>query len=107
MVDDVVGPKEIAKVFAQKFDELYNCVSYDSDEMDVLLTTIHKSIDNKCTRTCVHGSHSISAKDVNKAICKLGKSIVKPVGEVICIRKFPNFSDDTLTNQMLVCNVDV
>ena len=24
MVDDVVGPKEIAKVFAQKFDELYN-----------------------------------------------------------------------------------
>ena len=36
-----------------------------------------------------------------------GKSIVKPVGEVICIRKFPNFSDDTLTNQMLVCNVDV
>ena len=36
-----------------------------------------------------------------------GKSIVKPVGEVICIRKFPDFSDDTLTNQMLVCNVDV
>ena len=36
-----------------------------------------------------------------------GKSIVKPVGEVICIRKFPNLSDDTLTNQMLVCNVDV
>ena len=36
-----------------------------------------------------------------------GESIVKPVGEVICIRKFPNFSDDTLTNQMLVCNVDV
>ena len=35
-----------------------------------------------------------------------GKSIVKPVGEVICIRKFPNSSDDTLTNQMLVCNVD-
>ena len=30
-----------------------------------------------------------------------GESIVKPVGEVICIRKFPNFSDDTLTNQML------
>ena len=29
----------------------------------------------------------------------LGESIVKPVGEVICIRKFPNFSDDTLTNQ--------
>ena len=74
MVDDVVGPKEIAKVFAQKFDELYNCVSYDSDEMDVLLTTIHKSIDNKCTRTRVHGSHCISAKDVNKAICKLKAS---------------------------------
>ena len=32
---------------------------------------------------------------------ELGESIVKPVGEVICIRKFPNFSDDTLTNQML------
>ena len=74
MVDGVVGPKEIAKVFAQKFDDLYNCVSYDSDEMDVLLTTIHKSIDNKCTGTCVHGSHSISAKDVNKAICKLKAS---------------------------------
>ena len=35
MVDGVVGPKEIAEVFAQKFDELYICVSYDSDEMDV------------------------------------------------------------------------
>ena len=40
-------------------------------------------------------------------VCRMGKSIVKPVGEVICIWKFPNFSDDTLTNQMLVCNVDV
>ena len=55
-------------------------------------------------------SAQIFAQPVNglwQNLISWGKSIVKPVGEVICIRKFPNFSDDTLTNQMLVCNVDV
>ena len=61
---------------------------------------------NMCSG-CIFYSRENFLYDGGQRVSRLGESIVKPVGEVICIRKFPNFSDDTLTNQMLVCNVDV
>ena len=53
-------------------------------------------------RSCDISSSNMAAYERWPRVSARGESIiVKPVGEVICIRKFPNFSDDTLTNQML------
>ena len=72
-VDNAQGECEIAELFKDKFNNLYNCVSYDKNDMDVLLNDIDSLINDKCNccGSCIHGTHSISANDVKLAIGNL------------------------------------
>jgi hypothetical protein len=71
-VDDVTESSEIAEhVFGNKFDKLYNCLSYDVEDMKVLRDDINNAVENKCTCNCEHGNHCITFKDCYEAIKKL------------------------------------
>ena len=43
-IDGVVGDEEIAKRFSDKYNQLYNSVSYDIDEMNIINREINKQI---------------------------------------------------------------
>ncbi len=48
-------------------------MSYNKNEMNVLINDIDKLIDSKCNcgGFCIHGTHCIGAKDVSLSIKKL------------------------------------
>ena len=43
-VDGVVGDDEIAQLFSYKYNHIYNCVSYDVDEMNSICAEINKQM---------------------------------------------------------------
>ena len=74
-VDDATGEQEITNIFADKFEKLYNCVSYDVNDINSLENDIKTAINNKCVcNNCMHGNHSINFKDCYDAIKKLEHS---------------------------------
>ena len=46
-VDDAQNPKNISDLFKTKFDEIYNSISYNEEEMNELRNTINDSIIKK------------------------------------------------------------
>ena len=44
LVDDVAGDEQISELFREKYESLYNSVSYDNDEMTTMIAEIEKSI---------------------------------------------------------------
>ncbi len=56
-VDDATGVKEITDMFA---DKLYNCVSYNVEDMSVFKHDIENAVGSKCMCNCVHGNHAIT-----------------------------------------------
>jgi hypothetical protein len=66
--DDSPSPEAIAHLFAAKYEELYSCVSYNEDEMNVLKT----NIDNDLLLDILGCKVSIiTATEVRDAIDKL------------------------------------
>ena len=72
-VDYAEGEEEISDLFADKFYNLYNSVSYDSVEMNQLKCDIDNMIIEQCCTAgqCTHGNHGITAADVQSAVHKL------------------------------------
>ncbi len=68
-VDDD-GQAAIADLFTDKFHNLYNSVSYNDADMDILKNDIDNMINVQCIRSshCTHGTHSSIANDVIAAI---------------------------------------
>ena len=63
------GDEEIAQLFSDKYNHLYNSVSYDVDEMNVINTEINKQINENV-------AYDISVVEVTEGVqqLKLGKS---------------------------------
>ncbi len=55
-VDEAIGENDIGTQFKDTFCNLYNSVSYNNNEMNVLINHIGKLIDNKCNCGvfCIH-----------------------------------------------------
>ena len=68
-IDGVVGDEEIAQLLSDKYNHLYNSVSYDVDEMNVINTEINKQIKENV-------AYYISVEEVIEDVqrLKLGKS---------------------------------
>ncbi len=65
--------EEMCDLFADKFFNLYNSVSYNNADMGVLRKDIDDMINAQCTQSthCTDGTHSIIGSDVLSAIRKL------------------------------------
>ena len=68
-IDGVVGDEEMAQLFSAKHNHLYNSVSYDVDEMNVINTEINKQIKENV-------AYDITVDEVIEGVqrLKLGKS---------------------------------
>ena len=72
-VDDMQDPQSISGLFKDKFDTLFNSVSYDNDELNILLDDINSSINNSCNDSNTNNNNVLifNPNNVNKAINKL------------------------------------
>ncbi len=74
-VDEAIGVQNITNAFGGTFDKLYNSVSYNVDDMNILKNDIISAVSNKCKcSNCIHGNHSITFKYCHDAIKKLKQS---------------------------------
>merc|ERR1711874_391071 len=77
MMDGHTGTDEISKIFSDKYETLYNTVSYNKHDMDKLKKEIDSNIAKECPNGLVQSNnrHSITVKELKKYVnmLKLGK----------------------------------
>ena len=66
VIDDTTGIVEISNIFAEKYDTLYNSVSFRQQDLCALTREIATRITNSGT----NNTHNITVQDVKKAITK-------------------------------------
>jgi hypothetical protein len=74
VIDGVEDKNGIANIFSNKYEELYNSVSYNQEELDKLLNMVNKDIDITCNNSEVQHIHIISSQMVAEAIRHLKAS---------------------------------
>ena len=67
VIDGTTGIKEISDIFADKYDTLYNSVSYNMKDLNALSKTIASRILSVCT----NHQHTITVHEVKNALAKL------------------------------------
>ena len=67
IIDEKTETEEISNIFAEKYDALYNSVSYSLNDLGKLTKDIDARIDDGCT----NHSHTITVKEVKDALSKL------------------------------------
>ena len=69
MIDGAMGDEPISDVFIDKYTNLYNSVSFDSNDMDSFLTKVDKLINEDCNVD--HTNSVIKVNDVIEAISQI------------------------------------
>ena len=70
-VDDAQGGQEVCDMFADKYSDLYNSVSYDREAMTQLLRETEESKRSVCDRGECYSSHQVEVRHVREAVMKL------------------------------------
>ena len=72
-IDNADTDESIAKVFSDKFSELYNCVSFDIEDMDSLKLEIANDIKQKCkvSGKCDNHMYYITVEDIRQCVNSL------------------------------------
>ena len=68
MMDGLDNINEITGIFYNKYNDLYNCVSYKTNELDDLSTNINLRIENECQNEMNTSKHNITVYEVRDAI---------------------------------------
>jgi len=71
VVDDAQGDKDITNTFANKYKHLYNSVSYDVNDMNVVRNELEKNIAISCKTGACKTSNIINIDDVTNAVLRL------------------------------------
>ena len=76
IVDEVQGDSEICNLFSQKYEELYQSVSYNENEMNVLMHELDVLSNDKCSNGQCYSEHAVHVGDVRRCIemLKRGKA---------------------------------
>ena len=74
VIDDAVGESDICDLLASKYEELYQSVSFNENEMDNLLYDVNTRVNNVCNVGRCYCNHRISCVEVIKAISKLKRN---------------------------------
>ena len=80
MVDEVEGESEVCDLFKEKYESLYNSVSYDENEMKMFIQQVSAGV-SRCKLNICCNHHTMYVSDVRNAVRKLkcGKSDVNPM----------------------------
>ena len=70
-VDGFKSNRDVSNLFAQKYSELYNSVSYDIDKLQKLTVTVNNQIQSLCCADNCYSNHIFTVKDVATAMKKL------------------------------------
>ena len=73
-VDSTVGENDVCEVFSNKYKSLYNSVSYNTREIDVLKLKIKNLIKTTCVCWVCYASHSVYVTNDEEAIKHLKSS---------------------------------
>ena len=73
-VDEAQGSQAICDLFADKYSELYNSVSYDMNAMSELIKEVAESSRVVCDRGACYSSHQFVVREVRDAVLKLKAS---------------------------------
>ena len=68
VMDGLDNVNEITDIFYNKYNDLYNCVSYDKEEMNALATDINSRIENECQYKINHSKPIITVAEVREAV---------------------------------------
>merc|ERR1711888_45221 len=73
IMDGLTAINEIATIFSEKYDDLYNCVSYNTDDMNRLKDDLKARISNEChsSQSRSNHHHSITVKELKDAVSML------------------------------------
>jgi hypothetical protein len=71
VIDHAQTEDDISKVFANKYQELYNSVPYNIEEMNIMKETLNQSVASKCCSGLCDTSHAVTTQDVIDAVKKL------------------------------------
>ena len=71
VIDHAQTEDDISKVFANKYQELYNSVPYDIEEMNRMKVALNKDVVSKCCSGLCDTSHTVTTQDVIDAVKKL------------------------------------
>jgi hypothetical protein len=67
-IDGVLGKENIGNLFSAKYKNMYNTVSYNTDDMDNLMADVNTRIMSECCSSdCVH-QHEFTVDDIENAI---------------------------------------
>ena len=71
-VDNAVGKESIGKLFASKYEHLYNSVSYRKEDMDNLMGDIKNRILSSCSAgKCQNYINKVTVFDIEQGVSKL------------------------------------
>ncbi|ELT93691.1 hypothetical protein CAPTEDRAFT_194686, partial [Capitella teleta] len=73
-MDGERGEDAIRELFVGKYEELYNSVPYDREEMGDILTTLNSRVNEQCKQGKCYDDHKVSVGEVHKAIRSLKHS---------------------------------
>ena len=103
-VDDAQGDEEIGQLFSDRFNQLYNSVSFEQQDMDELLRKVDAAKLQQCSQGSCYCSHKVNARDVSKAIGSL-KAAKSDVCEGITSDCFIYACDELLIHVALLLNI--
>ena len=66
-IDDITGNSCIAELFSKKYDELYNSVSYEEQEMNDLMSVNKKDVEIFCVNSI---DYTLYTLDIRLALLK-------------------------------------
>ena len=103
-VDDACGDEEIGQLFSDRFNQLYNSVSFEQQDMNELLRKVDVAKSQHCSQGSCYCNHQVNARDVYKAIGSL-KAAKSDICEGITSDCFIYACDELLIHIALLLNV--
>lgn len=105
MVEGVQGSEAICDMFSHKYEQLYNCVSYDENEMNTLCNEIDDMVETKCGNEgeCYY-RHGVNVENVICAVKKMKKGKAE-ASDLITSDHIVNACPDLYIHLSLLFNV--
>ena len=103
-VDDACGDEEIGELFSQRFNELYNSVSFEQPDLDEVMRRVNAAVMRQCSQGSCYCDHRVNVNDVKKA-CRSLKGAKSDVREGITSDCFVHGCDELYLHISMLINV--